>query len=173
MPKGVPPLELLDQAPDLLALAAAYPASLRGALVHQRTTVAAAVAIFVASVFMVPLLGTEFVPKADYSETTLIDLTTPTPTTADTNRVFPLAISMLLPSFARFSCTFCEAPLPIVIALTCTAAGTLGGTLLSIIASIQSGDVTKTIVLATTGAVVSFVVSLALKWITRKWSRSR
>ena len=33
-----------------------------------------------------------------------------------------------------------------------TSASTAGGTLLSIIASIQSGDVTKTIVLATGGA---------------------
>lgn len=41
-----------------------------------------------------------------------------------------------------------------------------------IIASIQSGDITKTIVLATVGAVVSFV-SLGLKWIAKKWSRSR
>jgi HAE1 family hydrophobic/amphiphilic exporter-1 len=31
----------------------------------------AALLIFVASVFMVRLLGTEFVPKGDYSETTL------------------------------------------------------------------------------------------------------
>src|SRR6185436_12804867 len=30
-----------------------------------------AVAIFVTSIFMVPLLGTEFVPKADFSETSL------------------------------------------------------------------------------------------------------
>ena len=48
-----------------------------------------------------------------------------------------------------------------------TATGTAGGTLLTLIASIQSGDITKTIVLATVGAVVSFVVSLGLKWIAR------
>lgn len=54
-----------------------------------------------------------------------------------------------------------------------TAAGTVGGTLLSIFASIQSGDVTKTIILAALGAVVSFGVSLALKWIAKKVSRGR
>ena len=54
-----------------------------------------------------------------------------------------------------------------------TAAGTAGGTLLSIFATIQSGDVTKTIVLATVGAVVSFVVSLGLKWVAKKMRRGR
>lgn len=49
-----------------------------------------------------------------------------------------------------------------------TAAGTVGGTLLSIFANVQSGDITKTIILATVGAIVSFVVSLALKRLTRR-----
>jgi mannitol-specific phosphotransferase system IIBC component len=49
-----------------------------------------------------------------------------------------------------------------------TVAGTAGGTLLSVFASIQSGDVTKTIVLASIGAVVSFAVSLGLKWMAKK-----
>ncbi|MDB5947780.1 MAG: AcrB/AcrD/AcrF family protein, partial [Ramlibacter sp.] len=53
------------------SLAQGYQSILRWALGHKLTTVLVAVAIFVASVFMVPLLGTEFVPKADYSETTL------------------------------------------------------------------------------------------------------
>jgi multidrug efflux pump subunit AcrB len=38
---------------------------------HKLATVGLALAIFVVSIFMVPLLGTEFVPKADFSETTL------------------------------------------------------------------------------------------------------
>ena len=38
---------------------------------HRLATVGLAVAVFITSIFMVPLLGTEFVPKADYSETTL------------------------------------------------------------------------------------------------------
>jgi HAE1 family hydrophobic/amphiphilic exporter-1 len=40
-------------------------------LVHKIKTLLVATAIFVTSIFMVPLLGTEFVPKADFSETTL------------------------------------------------------------------------------------------------------
>lgn len=54
-----------------------------------------------------------------------------------------------------------------------TAAGTAGGTVLSVLATIQSGDLTKTVILAALGAVVSFGVSLALKWVAKRWSRSR
>ena len=46
--------------------------------------------------------------------------------------------------------------------------GTIGGTLLGLAASIQSADIWKTIVLATIGALVSFMVSLLLKRFTRK-----
>ena len=48
-----------------------YQGMLAWALDHKRTTLFAALVIFIASVLMVPLLGTEFVPKGDYSETTL------------------------------------------------------------------------------------------------------
>ena len=48
-----------------------YQSILRWALVHKIKTLLVAIAIFVASIFMVPLLGTEFVPKADFSETSL------------------------------------------------------------------------------------------------------
>ena len=53
------------------SLAGTYQAILRWALVHKLKTVFLAVAIFAASVAMVPLLGTEFVPKGDFSETSL------------------------------------------------------------------------------------------------------
>jgi HAE1 family hydrophobic/amphiphilic exporter-1 len=53
------------------ALIEAYQGILRWALMHKLTTVSMAIVIFVASIFMVPLLGTEFVPKADFSETSL------------------------------------------------------------------------------------------------------
>ncbi|NBQ86485.1 MAG: efflux RND transporter permease subunit [Betaproteobacteria bacterium] len=53
------------------AMADAYQAILRWSLAHKLLTLIAAVGIFVGSVFMVPLLGTEFVPKADYSETSI------------------------------------------------------------------------------------------------------
>jgi hydrophobic/amphiphilic exporter-1 (mainly G- bacteria), HAE1 family len=46
-----------------------YQNALRWSLAHKRSTVLGALGIFVASIFTVPLLGTEFVPKADFSET--------------------------------------------------------------------------------------------------------
>lgn len=58
-----------DQATERLA--EAYQAILRWSLSHKLATVLGSVAIFVTSIFMVPLLGTEFVPKADYSETSV------------------------------------------------------------------------------------------------------
>ena len=53
------------------SLAEGYQGILRWSLAHRLATVGMAVVVFVASVFMVPLLGTEFVPKADFSETSL------------------------------------------------------------------------------------------------------
>jgi HAE1 family hydrophobic/amphiphilic exporter-1 len=50
-------------------LADGYQTILRWSLAHKLATVLGSVAIFVVSVVMVPMLGTEFVPKADYSET--------------------------------------------------------------------------------------------------------
>lgn len=52
-------------------LADVYQAILGWSLRHKLATVLGSVAIFVTSVLMVPLLGTEFVPKADFSETSL------------------------------------------------------------------------------------------------------
>jgi len=49
-----------------------------------------------------------------------------------------------------------------------TRAGTLGGTLLVVIFQINTEEVLKTVVLAATGAAVSFLVTLLLKWITTK-----
>jgi HAE1 family hydrophobic/amphiphilic exporter-1 len=48
-----------------------YQAMLAWALDHKRSTLLLAFGVFLVSVFMVPLLGTEFVPKGDYSETSL------------------------------------------------------------------------------------------------------
>jgi len=48
-----------------------YQTILRWSLVHKLATLGLAVVIFTVSLFMVPLLGTEFVPKADFSETSL------------------------------------------------------------------------------------------------------
>src|SRR4051812_29044632 len=48
-----------------------YQTILRWALDHRVATVLGSVAIFAVSIAMVPLLGTEFVPKADFSETSV------------------------------------------------------------------------------------------------------
>ena len=42
-------------------------------------------------------------------------------------------------------------------------AGTAGGTLLTILVNIHSGDILKTVVLAAIGSVVSFSITLLLK----------
>ena len=52
-------------------LGESYQGILRWSLVHKLATLGLALVIFVVSIFMVPLLGTEFVPKADFSETSL------------------------------------------------------------------------------------------------------
>jgi hypothetical protein len=54
-----------------------------------------------------------------------------------------------------------------------TIAGTAGGTLLSLFASVHSEDIVKTVVLALTGAVVSYAVSLGLKWLGRGLKRKQ
>ncbi|QJC55470.1 Multidrug resistance protein MdtC [Polaromonas vacuolata] len=53
------------------SISRSYQSILSLALLHKLSTLALAVGIFLLSIFMLPLLGTEFVPKADYSETTL------------------------------------------------------------------------------------------------------
>ena len=53
------------------SLSQGYQSILRWALGHKLVTLVLAIVIFATSVLMVPLLGTEFVPKADFSETTL------------------------------------------------------------------------------------------------------
>lgn len=46
--------------------------------------------------------------------------------------------------------------------------GTAGGTFLSIVPNIQSEDIVKTVVLATVGAIVSYMISLLLKGLNKK-----
>jgi hypothetical protein len=45
--------------------------------------------------------------------------------------------------------------------------GTASGTLLSVVPNILSEDIAKTTILAVLGAIVSFAVSLLLKWLTK------
>jgi HAE1 family hydrophobic/amphiphilic exporter-1 len=49
----------------------AYQGALRWSLKHKLLTLGLALSTFVGSLFIVPLLGTEFVPKSDFSETSL------------------------------------------------------------------------------------------------------
>lgn len=49
-----------------------------------------------------------------------------------------------------------------------TAIGTISGTALTILVNIRSQDIVKTIVLAAVGAVVSFCVTITLKWLVKK-----
>ena len=58
-----------DRATDNLS--ELYQRILRWALLHKLLTLILAAGIFVSSVLLLPLLGTEFVPKADFSETTV------------------------------------------------------------------------------------------------------
>jgi len=50
-----------------------------------------------------------------------------------------------------------------------TIIGTVSGTILSVVAMFDAGDIIKTIIMATIGAVVSFLVSRGLKWIWGRW----
>jgi HAE1 family hydrophobic/amphiphilic exporter-1 len=50
-------------------MADAYQGALRWSLKHKLATMVMALAVFASSLAMLPLLGTEFVPKADFSET--------------------------------------------------------------------------------------------------------
>jgi hypothetical protein len=49
-----------------------------------------------------------------------------------------------------------------------TLIGTAGGTFLSVVPNLHSEDVLKTILLATIGAIVSFAISMALKFFIKK-----
>ncbi|WP_338378898.1 hypothetical protein [uncultured Flavobacterium sp.] len=49
-----------------------------------------------------------------------------------------------------------------------TLMGTAGGTFLSMIPNINSEDIVKTIILASVGAIVSFMISILLKSLQKK-----
>lgn len=50
-----------------------------------------------------------------------------------------------------------------------TALGTVSGTVLTVVANIDSQDYMKTVILAIVGATVSFGVSLLLKWFWKRF----
>ena len=52
--------------------------------------------------------------------------------------------------------------------LTPAKHGTAGGLCLVLLSNITGGDILKTVILAATGAAVSFIVSFGMKWIGEK-----
>ena len=54
-----------------------------------------------------------------------------------------------------------------------TRMGTIGGTLLVMLANINAGQLFNTVVMATTGAVVSFAVSLSCKYVSERMKRRK
>jgi hypothetical protein len=54
-----------------------------------------------------------------------------------------------------------------------TAKGTIGGTLLILFATIDVQDYVKTIILASVGAIISFIISKFLKWCWEKIKRKK
>ncbi|MDI1239683.1 MAG: efflux RND transporter permease subunit [Polaromonas sp.] len=86
------------------SLAETYQRILRWALVHRLATVGLALAIFVTSVFMVPLLGTEFVPKADFSETSL-NFYTPVGSSLETTEAKTRQVETILREFPEVKYT--------------------------------------------------------------------
>ena len=85
-----------DRATD--SLATTYQGILRWALGHKLVTLALALGVFVLSIFMVPLLGTEFVPKADYSETT-VNFYTPVGSSIETTEAKARQVQDILREF--------------------------------------------------------------------------
>ena len=49
-----------------------------------------------------------------------------------------------------------------------TILGTVSGTVLTVAVNVGSSDIVKTVILAGLGAVVSFSISLLLKWLVKK-----
>jgi hypothetical protein len=52
-----------------------------------------------------------------------------------------------------------------------TSLGTVSGTVLTVAVNVGSSDIVKTVILAGLGAVVSFSVSLLLKWLVKKLNK--
>lgn len=52
-----------------------------------------------------------------------------------------------------------------------TKAGTIGGTLLSMMPNLTGADIAKTVILAAIGAVVSFGISILMKWMVKAFGK--
>ena len=85
-----------DQATEHLAHT--YQGILRWALQHRLATVGLAVVVFATSLFMLPLLGTEFVPKADFSEMS-VNFYTPVGSSLEATEAKTLQAEAIIRSF--------------------------------------------------------------------------
>ncbi|MEY5099280.1 MAG: hypothetical protein RJA36_1999 [Pseudomonadota bacterium] len=88
--------QALDQTQERLA--EAYQDILRWSLARKKTTLALAAGTLVASVLLVPLLGSEFVPKADYSETN-VSFFTPVGSSLETTEAKAREVEAIVRSF--------------------------------------------------------------------------
>jgi HAE1 family hydrophobic/amphiphilic exporter-1 len=85
-------------------LAEKYQAMLAWALDQKKSTLSLAVGIFISSVLMVPLLGTEFIPKGDYSETSL-SFQTPVGTSLETTALKAKQVEQIVREFPEVQYT--------------------------------------------------------------------
>jgi len=86
------------------SLSGTYQRILRWALLHKLSTLGLALGIFTGSIFMVPLLGTEFVPKADFSETSL-NFYTPVGSSLETTEAKAKQVDAIVRSFPEVNYT--------------------------------------------------------------------
>ncbi len=81
-----------------------YQNALRWSLKHKIATLALALATFVGSILMLPLLGTEFVPKADFSETS-VNFHTPAGSSLQTTEAKAREVEAILRTFPEVKYT--------------------------------------------------------------------
>ncbi|MGH8778902.1 efflux RND transporter permease subunit [Paraburkholderia sp.] len=86
-------------------LAGFYQRLLGWALRHRVATLAVAAATFFGSLFLVPFVGTEFVPNADFSETQ-VGITTPVGTSLDATSVRVAQVQKILATYPEVRYTY-------------------------------------------------------------------
>ncbi len=79
-------------------LAEVYQAALRWSLAHKLATLGIAIATFAGSIALLPLLGTEFVPKADFSETQ-VSIQTPVGSSLEATEAKTRQVEAIIRSF--------------------------------------------------------------------------
>ena len=105
--KHLPPATLYDRTIGRITawfdrvqddLAEQYQGALRWSLRHKLATMALAVVTFIASIGLLPLLGSEFVPKADFSETS-VSFHTPVGTSLEATETKARQVEAILREF--------------------------------------------------------------------------